>query len=332
MGKEILVIYNIYGYVDSIERYDTKLIHYKQDIESIIHDIDESKLNDKVRVVVSSVKSNQTIIDELISTFKNNISIFYYEDGTLPVQVTFNKTCLACEQEFNETYKAYAYISSGVTLRYDHLLFPMIYSKLDTPNFGILTIRVNIDAGLSGLGYEYSQGIKPINFDFEYNISPGHFVHTHLIVISKALRDFYGVPLTDVHGFSRMENVVSYTCAALRKSYTLLPYIANHLDRFDSYRTSEIITEVSKELLLWNRDINELLDDKEAIESGIGYCTGDFDIVELSKEKLLDYDHSKYDENHFALDDRLKYFVKKYFFTNKNELDYSNIKYKHLNK
>jgi hypothetical protein len=78
--------------------------------------------------------------------------------------------------------------------------------------------------------------------------------------------------------------------------------------------------------LLWGRTNDVFLNDIEGIDAGLGnypewYVYGERPYVVLPHKK------DKYDENYLSLDDRLKYAVKRCYFTNKTELDYDKIEY-----
>lgn len=92
-----------------------------------------------------------------------------------------------------------------------------------------------------------------------------------------------------------------------------------HLCMYDSETPDGVINEFDiKEGLMWKRTKESFLMDKEAIDSGLG----------LRNDVIIIHDNSKYDEKMLSLDDRLKYAIKRNFFTNENEIKYNDIKYK----
>ena len=92
-----------------------------------------------------------------------------------------------------------------------------------------------------------------------------------------------------------------------------------HLRMYDSKTPDGVPNEFNiKEGLMWNRKRESFLMDKEAIESGIG----------LRNEVIMIHDSTKFDVNNLSLDERLKFAVKRNFFTNNKEVNYNEIKYR----
>jgi hypothetical protein len=155
-------------------------------------------------------------------------------------------------------------------------------------------------------------------------------------LINKELKDFYGVPVTDVHGVCCMETGLSYISYALRKKYILLEN--SECMHFVSYDSSKKMTNITTQLigynpsipcgLLWGRTKETFLNDKEGIESGLGYYPGGLvnNPVDWNGTVLM-HNKEKYDENCLSIDERLKYSIKRTYFTNDRELNYQNINY-----
>jgi hypothetical protein len=78
---------------------------------------------------------------------------------------------------------------------------------------------------------------------------------------------------------------------------------------------------------MWGRTHEIFENDIEGKESGLGYWPGHHITNTPWKVFFLEPDLTKFDENHLSLDDRLKFAVKRCYFTNKTELDYDKITY-----
>lgn len=319
--KDLLIVYNIFT--------SYQVDNYFKELDSIFWNIEENSLQENVRVVVSSVCSQLSSIIALKERYKEKLTIFSYVDRW-PVQVSCNKTIFASIKEFNEEYNGYLYISAGIVLPKIKDLLPKLLQKLNSDQYGIIHLQLDNDNGYNGLGKPWEQQakvctVKDIDFSKDYDIPIGNFCGFNVTLISKSIKDFYEKPITDVHGKCSMEIGLSYISYAIRKKYILLGNSeCHHVHRYDSiYKGPDINCG-----LLWGRDKSIFLNDKEGIEAGLGYYAGsvcNFPIDGFGT--ILPHNRNKYDENYFSNDPRLKYAVKRCYFTNTGEIDYMNIKY-----
>lgn len=323
INKELLIVYNTFGLAKDASQYINGL-------NSIFWHIEKHNLQNSVRVVVSSVLNEDKIIDELLNIFKNKIKIFRY-DYRWPVQVSFNNTCISSEREFNENYNGYFYISAGVELNKIEDLFPRILDKNNSGEYGVIQLFVNDDNGNERLSEEPDFQAK-IDISKDYLVPIKHFCNFHVAIINKSVRDFYGVLVTDIFGVCGMEIATSFVSYALRKKYIILGNsLCNHKWNTDSKIPQ---TNSKGELnpnvpcgLNWGRTHDIFLNDLEGIDAGLGYYPGPYIPGAPWKYFYIPPKLDKYDDNYLSLDERLKYAVKRCYFTNKNEVDYSKIKY-----
>jgi hypothetical protein len=332
--KDLLVVLNIFGISSNEEKQIETYMHC---IDSILWHIKKNKLQESVRFVVSSVMSSQRCVEAIKQKFGDALSIFSYEDR-YTVQVSCNKTILAAIEEFQEEYEGYFYISSGIILPDIEDLFPRIISKNNSGEFGIIQLQVDVDRGYEWLGK--GSEFNSINFSEDYQIPVGNHCNFHIAVINKSLKDYYGHPITDVHGLCCMEAGVPYTAYALRKKYMLLGNSeCIHFTSFDSFRK---MININKPMvghnqpgvncgLLWGRCRDDFLLDKEGIDSGLGYYPGPIaNNVPDWNGVVLPHNREKYDENSLSLDERLKEAVKRRYYTNNLEIDYKTIPYRFI--
>lgn len=329
--KDLLIVLNIFGI--SVNE-GAQIAMYMHNINSILWHLGKNDLQKSTRFVISSVLSSQNCINVLKQAYGDLISIFTYDDR-YSVQVSCNKTILAAEKEFDEQYEGYLYLSSGLGLPEIEDLFPRMITKNNSGDYGIIQLQANQDHGYEWLGR--GQNWHTINFSEDYQIPIGNHCNFHVALLNKSLKEFYGVPITDIHGLCCMEAGLPYTSYALRKKYILMGNsLCTHFVSFDSYK---VMKNLKREIighngpgvncgLLWGRCRDDFALDLEGVEAGLGYYPGpaanntpDWNGV------VLVHDRSKYDINCLSTDERLKYAVKRRYFTNKTELDYDTIPY-----
>ena len=328
--KDLLVVMSIFGIA---KNENMQIAMYVNCLESVFWHIKKNNLQDSVRVVVSSVITSERCKKILKAKFKENISIIDYSDR-YSVQVSANKSILHSIEQFQEEYEGYMYLSSGVLLPEVEDLFPRIIEKSNSGEYGIMHLQVDRDQGYEWLGK--GKNYHTIDFSQDYDIPIGNHCNFHVAVLNKALKDFYEVPITDVHGLCCMESGLPYTTYALRKKYILIGNsVCKHYTSFDKF--DRMINTAGVQLigynkpgvncgLMWDRERREFLEDKEGIESGLGYYPGPIANNEPDwNGVILPHNREKYDENCLSTDERLKFAVKRRYFTNKTEIDYDKI-------
>lgn len=318
--KDLLIVYNTFGGTDD----DTQ---YSNGLSSIFWHIDENNLHDNVRVIVSSVLNQNGCIDKLKEKFGPRLKFVRY-DYRWPVQVSFNKSVLVAEKEFDEQYEGYFYISAGIILPKIKDLFTRIIQRNNTGDFGLIQLLVDKDNGFGMLRERFREWEEKKEQN-DFLITVGDYCNFHLGILNRRMKEFYGVPLLDVYGICGMESGLTYTSYALRlKNIILSNSLCNHnplSDRnlphgfFDENKTRPIPCGLN-----WGRTKEIFLNDIEGIEAGLGNYPGPYWGL---PEVVLQHRKDKYDENFLSTDERLKYSIKRCYYTNKNELDYDNIQY-----
>lgn len=307
--KELLVFYNIYGHDYHQEKI---LSQYIEEIDIILWHIESNNLNEKVRIVVSAVLKSDFIVYSLLLKYKEKIKIFRIDEN-YPVQITANRIILKSIEYFKEEYLGYFYISAGVKLNMDHDLLPRLIDKLKTNVYGIINLPVDDDNGPNTLS-----GDPPFSEDvyFKVNTTAENYVHNWnslcVGLFHKSLKDFYGVPISDVHALYNNESTYSVVCSALRLKYIALgKCICHHTPKSDS--STPLVNSKGEKIKIYEPS------DKTY---GLLYGRTYNDIKEILDIWMDPYN---YDEDFLSINDNLKYVVKKCFFTRKDEIDYESI-------
>jgi hypothetical protein len=325
--KDLLIVYNTFGGTDDATKYI-------EGLNSIFWHVKKNNLDNNVRVVISSVLNQDECINTLKKSFGTKLTIFRY-DYRWPVQVSCNKTILASEDCFNEKYEGYFYISSGIILPKIDDLFLRIIEKNYTGGYGLIQLQVpdNQDGGMPCLRDRFTQDWFPnqhLDRNKDFLIGVGDYCNFHLGIYNRRLKEFYGVPITDVYGTGGMESALTYTSYALRlKNIMLNDSMCTHDPgsdktlKMDDHDNHEKIKPISHGLL-WGRTNDIFLNDTEGIDAGLGNYPGPYWGL---PEVVLPHRKDKYDEEFLSTDERLKHSVKRCYFTNKDELDYDKIEY-----
>ena len=335
--KDMLIVFNIFGVQNN---QDIQAEGYIETLEQIFWHVNNCK-NYSIRVVVAANIVTDYCINKIKEKFQEKISIISF-DTRYTCQIITNKTISAAIKEFGEEYESYFYISSGLSFPQKDGVFQDIVSKMNTGKYGIIHMQTSTDHGYHFLGAgEF--GWPQLDFKKDYDIPPGNHANFHAAVIHRKMRDFYELAVTDVHGKCGMESVVSYCCAALRLKYTLLgDFILGHIPGLDTYATVDwtAVPQFRKNLQngimaipchtqMFGREKKAIAEDPEAISSGIGYYPGPIANNEPDwNGVILEHKKDKFDSEYLSLDENMKNVAKKYFYSNKSELDYDIIEYK----
>lgn len=341
-NKDLLVVLNIFG---EKTNDDVQIQEYLATLSSIFWHIDKHGLQERVRVVVSACLVSDKLIEVFKKKLKDKADIVRYSTpilpppnapawgkaGRWPCQVTFNKTCLVCEDHFNEEYNGYFFIGSGLMLPRIDDLFPRIIEKNNSGDYGLIQLQVNSDQGYHWLGYGPRWHGK-IDFSKDYDIPIGNNCNWHLGVFNRSLKEYYGVPESDIHGVCGLESSLSYTSYALRKKYILLGNsVCSHAPQGDHTGFMKPWIKALPMIdcgRLWGRTNDHFLNDVEGYDAGLGYfpgpqCNNEVDFFGV----VMPHRQEKYDANYMSNDPRCKEAVKRQYFTNKNELNYDEIEY-----
>jgi hypothetical protein len=358
--KDLLVVFNIFGHHSQEQ---AQIDSYKTSLRGIFKQI-ENAPQYTFRVAVSACLVSDRCIDELKSEFKDNIHVFRYIDR-YTCQVATNSTILKAIKHFNEDYEGYLYFSSGIYFAEDSKdiinttitneqnvkteirtrvgnpnIFGNLVEKLKTKKYGIIQLQVDEDHGYHFLGHGPNDWASKIDFQNDYVIPPGNHANFHIAAIHKSLKDYYGKPISDIHGFCGMESTLSYCCAAQRKQYILMgDSVVIHKQKFDNdYSAPGRMLNVSGvpvvfsqgrdpcSSLLWGRCKLDIANDEQAQKTGMGYYPGiAANNIPDWNGTILVHKKEKYDQEYLSIDPEMKEAVKRLFFSNGEEIHYDYI-------
>jgi len=325
--SKFLIVYNI------CEISKTNLDWYIKCLDNLL------KINyKKFHILVSGCRVSKNTKIELYNRYKNKIS-FYYTEHYLPVNITFNKAVLEAVKNYGE-FDGYIYIDSGVDIEDKTDILLQINERFKTQEYGMVSIQTENDHGhwwfLSEEQLKKDEYIR----DNDFIIPIGKCVHLHFQCFHNNLLKEFGKILPDIFVAYCTESTLSFLNAAIKKRWIhLKDIILSHKKSTDGATCcfdeglwgSKIGRPIGAHRgprgLEWNNlyggyDINNILSNPEASETGFGY-------EELNK--ILIHDNTKFTPEGYALSNKLLPFLKNNLFLSHDQLDYDFIKDKFIN-
>ena len=208
----LAVIYNTCGL-----RQDSP-VHYINSLNSILDQ------NYQCKVIMSSCMNSDECLKYIKNVYGDEILINSIKDK-LPVNVTFNHSCLLARDMFGE-FDGYLYIDSGVKLNtYDDISDLVALSE--GGEYGIVAAQADSDHG-------YEDWFGDLKITKDYVIPIGKTVNSHCQIYHRKLLDYYGYILPDIYASHCTESVFSYLCAALGLRFVLSKdVVVNHATGVD---------------------------------------------------------------------------------------------------
>ncbi len=295
--NKLAVVFNTCG----IKRESPE--NYITNIKSILdQDFDGS------RIILSSCLNSEAARDLVRREFGDNIS-YNYIDEVLPVNVTFNHSCIKVKEHFGD-FEGYVYVDSGITFKTQKDL-SNLYEIFKKTNSAMVSSRTDTDSGYH-LWFGVGDGLWDTSKDHElfnkdiFKIPIGKTVNLHVQIFSNQLFDYYGYMIPDIYAGYCTESVFSFLCAAINKDFVVSrDVIVSHLHQMD-------IGSSGFDPLQWQLKggkpyehpflVDSILETaNKGHEFGFGYeeCEG-----------ILMHDPDKFDENGYAKDHRLKDFIR----------------------
>ena len=345
-NRKILLVYNTCG----IQRDNTKW--YIECINSFLEQDFEG-----LHVVVSSCMNSKACIKELYSVFRDKISYCLYPEKYV-VQTTFNKTVLEMVRKYGE-FEGYMYVDSGVTFDNQKHVIKEAYERLETGKYAIVTVQTDTDAAFNdlsggyvgdemiqdspqafsewakkrgGFAYESKFGDIQITGD-DFIVPPGASANLHANIYSNELWNKYNERiLADVFKAYCLESTFIWMAKSLTKDWVIVKDLqVRHAKALDvpcaGFNTHSNETGNYWDNLFCGRSALEWMNDPEAKRAGLGYHNH----PNVPLEARMQYDLDAFDENNVAkYPEDLRKIMTKYFFLNKDELDYDNIKFRLL--
>ena len=315
MNNKVLLVYNTCG----LRGDNTE--HYIKCIKTFL----EQDFKD-FKIILSSCKNSPECIKQLFSTFGNKIS-YCLTPELHTVNITFNNAVQKAVSEFGE-FESYMYVDSGCWFEKKDII-TKTYKCLKSGPVGIVAVQVDNDEALDVLDPKFKHSTDEIQIKGkDYVIPIGKSINQHVHLFSKEIfRNCNHKIEPDVFAAHCSESVFNYIAAASGQRWVIMAdEQVNHHRSIDG--ASSGFSHHSHEHgntwnnLLYNRDANDFINDKEAFEVGVGYeeCNN-----------IMNHNPDAYDENGFAKHpQRLLEKVNQYFFLNDDELDYEKIKCKFI--
>tara|TARA_R100000664_G_C2749726_1_gene137067 strand:- start:264 stop:1316 length:1053 start_codon:yes stop_codon:yes gene_type:complete len=343
-NRKILLVYNTCG----IRRDNAQW--YKECIASFLN-----QDFDGLHVVVSSCMNSVECFKELYSTFRDKISYCLYPDRYV-VQTTFNKTVIEMVKKYGE-FEGYLYVDSGVTFDNQINVLKKAYERLKTNKYAIVTIQTDTDAAFNDLsgGYVGDEMIEdsPVAFslwakerggfayetkfgdiqirDEDFIVPPGASANLHANIFSNELfKEYNNKILADVFKAYCLESTFIWMAKSIEKDWVIVKDLqVRHVKALDvpcaGFNTHSSTTGNYWDNLFGNRTALEWMKDPEAIRAGLGYHNH----PNVPLESRMQYSLDAFDENNKAKYPKdLAKIMKKYFFLNKEELDYDEVNFR----
>lgn len=302
---DFLVVFNTCG----IRVNNT--FQYIKSIQSILN----SNCDHNFKLVISSCLNSEDCRNTLKQHFGDKIEIVC-TDLPLTVNITFNKTCIRMIEKYGQ-FKGYLYIDSGVDFVNSPNALNNAFCSFLKNDYGILSIQTNDDHGI-----ENSKGASFPVRDKDYIIPLGGSVNGHVDLFSNDIFLKYGKLWPDVFAAYCTESTFTFLASSVNKRWAILKdEIVNHIKSIDGPSLSSphfsLVNKTPWNNLLFGRNALDFINDSECIESGLGY-------EECNKVMLHNKD--SYDlQGNCKNKDKLIAVIKKYFYLNEKEIDYSKI-------
>lgn len=279
---------------------------------------------DSFRIVMSSCLNSSSLRNGVQNFFKDRIS-YNFIDDKLPVNITFNHSCLKAREEFGD-FDGYLYIDSGITLTQSDNLSRLYHLFKSGPN-AMVAAQTSTDAGYLqwfGIGsHHHDTSQNHLLFkDGDFQIPVGKTVNLHMQIFSKDLLDTYGYLVPDIYAGYCTESVFSFLCAAIKQKFMLSKdVIVDHIHGMDGGSSGFDPIEWVKTGRP-TQDHPFLVDSvyriaKDGHQYGFGYeeCAN-----------LVNHDPDMYDNNGFCTNNVLKEWIRhNQFVGNLGLFDYSKI-------
>jgi len=296
---KILTVYNTCGINGD------KIDWYIQCIESILR---QDYKNQKV--VVSSCLNSEDCMRRLKKKFGDKIIVCLYRDRYI-VNTTFNKTVL----EFGKDCDAYFFLDSGVDLGDDTSVLSQMVERLSDSS--MVSVQTDTDTGFESIGLKQDSDISQVKEDIEIPVGKG--INLHCQLFSRDILDTFGLVIPDVFAAYCTESTFSFLNACVEKKWKIIKdVIVHHNKAVDGPSSSQPhwspVHRTPWNNLLYGRDARDFIHDPQAISAGLGYeeCG-----------KIMLHDDSAYSNGIPKHKQELIDSVKKYFYSNKEELNYA---------
>ena len=303
--RKLLVVYNTCGIYGR-----TNTSYYLQALNNILaQDLPDCKL------AISTCCNPSNEVNTVLKHFPDML-VCNANFDRIPVSVTFNDTVEKCVAHFGE-FEGYVYVDSGIVMnKVDDLrqLYELFSKNQDT-----ISARTNTDTGYD-IWFDTDSSGESL-FEFQHlNIEVGKAVNLHVQIFSHAWLQAYKRILPDIFAGQSMESSFSFLAAAINKKWLV------HKDIILFHNTGMDGPSSGFAPHIWKAQGNETWDHLFGTQESI------LDIIGRGKEYGMGYEEiynivihnpDKFEENGYALDDRLQSYIRDNLFLTKEQFDYS---------
>lgn len=274
------------------------------------------------KLIISSCLNTSACSDYLKNRFGDKILINKIQER-LPVNVTFNHSCLLARETYGE-FEGYLYVDSGIFLKTSKDL-GNLYDLFKSDDYGMVAAQVDSDGGYHqwfGLGQdERDHSTNHLFFENgDFVIPIGKTVNLHCQIFSKKLFDYYGYLFPDIYAGYCSESVFSFLCAALHTKYVLSKdVVVSHIHGLDGGSSGF-------DPIAWKRSGKETYEHPFMVESVVAIAKQgqEFGFGYEECQNIVNHISDKFD-GYFAKDDRLKDFIRDTQFIGNIGFNYSHV-------
>lgn len=308
--SDLLVVFNTCG----INRAKENYIQYMFNIQSIL---DQRFPN--MKVAVSSCMNSDNAKTYLMNAFGDTLA-YNFIDDSLPVSVTFNHTVQKCIEKYGN-FKGYLYVDSGVDFVGDVEYISKLYDLFQNDNYAMVSSRVTHDGGFD-IWFDGQE--ESLFKDNVFDIPVGRAINLHVQIFHHDMLNAYNHILPDIFAGQCMESTFSFLCAALKKKWGVRgDVVLTHNTSMDGASSGFLP-------FVWERQGKNKWDHMFRTEESILDIIGrgvEFGMGYEELQGIINHDPDKYDMDGYAIDDRLKSYIRDNLYLNKHQFDYGKINY-----
>jgi hypothetical protein len=326
--NKFLVVYNCCG----IHKSNTSM--WIEHIESIL-----KQKNCNFDVVVSACMIDYNSQMQLLNKFSKvefeNQIFFNFINELHPINVTFNHSIILCSSF--QDYRGFLFVSSDIKFtRVDD--FERMFLFHENYDVGISNFIVDNENWIpTHIGTDFWNQLSLKHADFPF----GSSINCDCMLFDKEIFKLYGKVIPDIFRSWCTESVFPFLCASINKVHkchdqSIVVHHAINLREGSSTIARSGCEKGCDDLYKSRINVFERLLTSEAFECGFGYAESHFNTHTWTREHLnkiyLVHNSDAYITDYRPKDtERLVNFIKSAVFLEKEELNYSKIKFQFLN-
>jgi hypothetical protein len=305
--KKILVVYNCCGIrQNNLPMWSSHLNNIlKQNYENFDVCISGCLISEDAKSYFQNLKNE----------YQNKI-ILSFIDEVLPVNITFNKSCIEASKYHN--YDGFMYVASDVNFNDDVNVITKLVNLHFSDNIGITSAVVSADSGI-----DVWLGLDVLNNHLNNNhfeIPVGKTLNMHCMIFDKKIFESYNQKIIpDIFRTYCTESVYSFITASLGMKYVIhdKSVLLTHLIGRDGSSVGFGGNRGWQDMFNPNIPVEQRLMTQEAKDCGFGY---------EEYINIFIHDSEKYNDDNTHKNPEILYdFNKKSIFLTEEEFNYNNI-------